>query len=354
MCINSLMEDMKKYMVKLTSMVKSSGCASKLSPLSLHSVLDSLPKREDSNLILGYDSSDDAFVYDLKDGRVLVETVDFFPPMVDDPYTFGEVAACNALSDVYAMGGDVDVCLSLMCFPSCLDLSIMREILLGGMDKVKESGGIIAGGHTISSAEPKYGLCVTSIMKREDVWTNRGARVGDSIVLTKSLGVGILNTMMKGEESTKEEDEGVVDSMTRLNKRAKDIARKYTVHAATDVTGFSLLGHSGEVALSSNVEVHITFSRLPLLKGALRGAEYGFLPEGMYNNYDYMKDKVLFSPHLDQKEQDIALSPETSGGLLLFMSHEDAVSFCSEIDKDYCAIIGDVRERGNYLVTLDK
>lgn len=339
--------------VNLTTMVKSSGCASKLPPRLLHSVLNSLPVYKDDHLILGYENSDDAFVYDLEDGRVLIETVDFFPPMVDDPYIFGEVAAANALSDIYAMGGEPSVCLSLLCFPSCLDLSVMKNILQGGSDKVRESGAIVAGGHSISDREPKYGLCVTSIMKKEDVWKNSGARVGDVVVLTKALGVGILNTMIKGGEASKSEEEAVIDSMIRLNKTSRTYTKGLNVHAATDVTGFSLLGHSCEVAEASNVTISINFSSLPLLPGALRGARFGFLSEGTYNNYDYVKDKVLFSPSLLREEKDLCLSPETSGGLLLFMNKSDGEAFCSKINKDYCKIIGVVKEKSDYLVSLE-
>lgn len=281
-----------------------------------------------------------------------VQTVDFFPPMVDDPFTFGEVAAANALSDIYAMGGEPNVAMNLLCFPSCLDLSVMDEILRGGIEKVKEAGAVIAGGHTISDPTPKYGLCVTSFMKKDEIWPNTGAKAGDVIVLTKALGVGIINTANKGGEADGEAAKAAVDSMTRLNKRARDTARPLSVHAATDVTGFSLMGHSTEVANGSLVTLVIDSSSLPVLPTALELARYGFLPEGMYHNLDYTAPFVHFSPSVAQNMRDLSLDPQTSGGLLLCMSPDDAVTFTSLYSEDYVRVIGEVKKRGDWAVEL--
>jgi selenide,water dikinase len=330
--------------VKLTSMVKTSGCAAKLPPEKLHRVIDNLPLMKNDRLLEGFESADDALVYQVTDDIVSVQTVDFFPPMVDDPYVFGQVAAANALSDVYAMGGEPAVAMNLLCFPSCLDLDVMDKILRGGISKVKEAGAVIAGGHTIADPTPKYGLCVTGYMHRDAVWSNKGARVGDAVVLTKALGVGIVNTAAKGGEAPPESIADAVDSMTRLNRKARDIASKYTVHAATDVTGFSLAGHSQECAAASGVTVEFRIYDLPLIKGAAELARFGLIPEGRYTNEDYLYDKVSFSADIPQELVDIAYDPQTSGGLLLFMPPEDAEAFVKEMDMDCCKVVGKVTE----------
>ena len=328
--------------VKLTSMVKTSGCAAKLPPEKLHRVIDNLPLMKSDKLLEGFESADDALVYSVTDDIVSVQTVDFFPPMVDDPFIFGEVAAANALSDVYAMGGEPAVAMNLLCFPSCLELDVMDKILRGGIQKVKEAGAVIAGGHTIADPTPKYGLCVTGYMKKDEVWSNSGAKVGDVVVLTKALGVGIVNTAAKGGEASKESIDAAVDSMTRLNKEARDKARKYTVHAATDVTGFSLAGHSQECAAGSGVTIEYDINELPTIEGALELARFGLIPDGRYTNEDYLFDKVRFEEGIPQELIDLAYDPQTSGGLLLFMPEEDAKAFVKDMDKPYCKLIGRV------------
>lgn len=343
----------KKSEVRLTAMVKTSGCAAKLPPEALHSVIDMLPVHKSSRLVEGFETSDDALVYRVSEDIVAIETVDFFPPMVDDPYIFGQVAAANALSDVYAMGGEPNVAMNLLCFPSCLDLSVMEKILLGGLDKVHEAGAVIAGGHTIADPTPKYGLCVTGFMKESDVWSNKGARVGDVLVLTKALGVGIINTAVKGGEASEESSKEAIASMTRLNKEGRDAARDLSVHAATDITGFSLAGHSYEMASSSEVSFEIDTNSLPVIIGALELARFGFIPEGMYNNLDYVSDKVSFSESLSQEMKDLCCDPQTSGGLLFSLPAHDATVLLSRMDKQYCKIIGRVvekREKSVYFV----
>lgn len=336
--------------IRLTSLVKTSGCAAKLPPDKLHSVIDNLPLMKDENLIGGFETADDALVYRVNDDTVCVQTVDFFPPMVDDPYVFGQVAAANALSDIYAMGGTPSVAMNLMCFPSCLDLDVMNRILLGGMDKVREAGAVIAGGHTISDPTPKYGLCVTSFMNPKDVWANKGAKEGDAIVITKALGAGIINTAAKVDEASEQACRDVIDSMTRLNKHARDVARKYKVHAATDITGFSLSGHSSEVAAASDVTLSIEVNKLPLMADVLDLASFGFIPEGRYTNEDYLFDKVHFEKGISREMKDVCYDPQTSGGLLLFMSVEEAEKYVEEMNMDCCQIIGTVVSRLDCLV----
>lgn len=334
---------------RLTELVRSSGCNAKLPPGDLHAVLSSLPFVEDPRLIGGYEKNDDAFVYDLGDGRVMIETVDFFPPMVDDPVAFGEIAASNAFSDIYAMGAEPVTALSLMCFPSCLPLSTMRSIMLGAMNKGEEAGCVIAGGHTISDREPKFGLAVTAIAPKESVWTNHGAESGDVLVLTKKLGAGIMMTAHKGGET---EALDAIESMRTLNKRARDAARDLTVHAATDVTGFSLLGHSSEMAEGSEKTIEIDFPSLCFFDEATSFARFGFIPEGRYTNEDYIGKKVMFSPSLDKAAHDLLFSPETSGGLLLSMPEHDALKLIERLGAP-SAIIGSVKEKGVYPVIVN-
>lgn len=331
--------------IRLTSMVKTSGCAAKLPPEKLHRIIDNLPLMKSDRLLEGFESADDALVYQVTDDIVSVQTVDFFPPMVDDPFVFGQVAAANALSDVYAMGGSPAVAMNLLCFPSCLDLEVMDQILRGGICKVKEAGAVIAGGHTIADPTPKYGLCVTGFMNKSEVWSNKGARQGDAVVLTKALGVGVVNTAAKADEASSESVEQAVDSMTRLNKIARDTALKYHVHAATDVTGFSLAGHSQECAAASGVSIEIDTSSLPLINGALELARFGFIPEGRYTNEDYLFEKVQFSSSIPQELIDICYDPQTSGGLLLFMPQSDAEAYVREMNLPCCRIIGRVLEK---------
>lgn len=326
--------------VKLTSMVKTSGCAAKMPPDRLHMVIDNLPRMESDRLLEGFETSDDALVYSVTDDIVSVQTVDFFPPMVDDPYTFGQIAAANALSDIYAMGGVPNVAMNLLCFPGCLEPEVMKQILLGGIDKVKEAGAVIAGGHTIADPTPKYGLCVTAFMNRNDVWTNKGAVEGDCIVLTKALGCGIINTAAKAGEADGESVDAAVASMTCLNRKARDLGVGFHVHAATDVTGFSLSGHAGEVARASGVSLVIDTRALPVLPGALELARFGFLPEGRYTNEDYLTGEIAFSADVSQEMRDLTFDPQTSGGLLLFLERGEAEEFVARMGSDCCRIIG--------------
>ena len=330
---------------KLTSLVRSSGCNAKLPPGDLHQVLAGLPPFHSEALIAGYESADDAFVYDLGSGKVLIETVDFFPPMVDDPFLFGEIAAANALSDIYAMGAEPAVALSIACFPSCLPLSDLKSIMLGARSRTDEAGCAIAGGHTISDREPKFGLAVTAIHDKDSVWTNGGAEIGDLLVLTKKLGVGILMTASKGGECPEDAYNDAVSAMRTLNKHARDAALEYRVHAATDVTGFSLLGHVSEMAEASGCTIKISGGSLPIHRSVYELASFGFLPEGRYTNEDYIGDKVVFPSAFDPVLRDMMFSPETSGGLLLSMPERDAADYVRRMDGE-AWIIGSVSPEG--------
>ncbi|MBN1066889.1 selenide, water dikinase SelD [Clostridium botulinum] len=340
--------------IKLTSLTKNSGCAAKIGPGVLHSVLSSLPKFEDENLIVGFDTSDDACVYKINDDTVVIKTVDFFPPMVDDPYTFGQVAAANALSDVYAMGGNPSIAINLICFPSCLDISIMREILAGGYDKVKEAGAVIAGGHTIADPTPKYGLCVSGFARPEEILSNSNAKTGDVIILTKPLGIGIMNTAAKAELIDEKKIKEVTSIMSTLNKYAKECTLGLEIHSCTDVTGFGLIGHSYEMASGSKKTIEIFSESIPIIDGALDYAKMGIIPEGMYNNLDYLKDKFAVGANISQELQDVLIDPQTSGGLLLSLPEKQAKEFLSRIENftPYARIIGQVLDKGDKPIVI--
>ncbi|MCH3916050.1 MAG: selenide, water dikinase SelD [Spirochaetia bacterium] len=331
-------------------MVKTSGCAAKLAPAILDSVLSSLPKMSCDKLVEGFGGNEDALVYDLGEGNALVETVDFFPPMVDDPRTFGRIAAANAISDVYAMGCTPALALNILCIPSCLDSSVMREILLGGQEKVAEAGAVVAGGHTISDPTPKYGVCVSGFGRIASIWRNQGAMIGDVLVLTKKIGTGIIMTASKGEMVEQDSFDAAVSSMQMLNRKASESARDLAVHAATDVTGFSLLGHSLEMAGKGDVTLRIEGNKVPLMPHVLELANFGLLPEGMYNNRDFVLGKVDFNG-ISQQMQDVLLDPQTSGGLLFSMPVGDAEKLRDRLDGN-AWIIGEVLPRGDKLLVV--
>lgn len=338
---------MSKKNVPLTSLVKTSGCAAKLGPGALHSVLLKLPSFSSPNLLVGFESSDDACVYKINDTTAAIQTVDFFPPMVDDPYTFGQIAAANALSDIYAMGANPATAMNLLCFPSCLELEVMEEILRGGCSKVKEAGAVIAGGHTISDPTPKYGLCVTGFSHPDKILTNSSAKNGDVIVLTKPIGTGILSTAAKAGLLNEHQQKQSADIMCTLNKYAKEALEGFTVNACTDVTGFSLAGHAYEMAVGSGKTIEIYASQVPKLEGALDFAAMGIIPEGMYNNLDYLQDKIVFNHQLPQNLKDTLLDPQTSGGLLVSLPESEAREFLKRMEShsSWTRIIGQVTEK---------
>lgn len=311
-------------------------------------MLRKLPKPTDPNLIVGIETSDDAGVYKINDETALIQTVDFFTPMVDDPYTFGQIAAANSLSDVYAMGGRPLTALNIVGFPiNCLDAHILADILRGGYDKVSEAGAVIAGGHTIEDQEPKYGLSVTGVIHPRQVWTNAGARVDDCLILTKPLGTGILVTAAKAEMFSTEF--GIaVESMRTLNKQAAEILRSFTVHACTDVTGFGLLGHASEMAAGSRKSIVISQKALPILAGAVEAASMGLVPGGAYANREYLR-KISFAGQVPEPVRDVCFDPQTSGGLLVSLPREEgeaAIRALRAAGVSCAAIIGEVTGEG--------
>jgi selenide, water dikinase len=268
-------------------------------------------------LLVGLAAADDAAVYRLNERQALVTTTDFFPPVVDDPYDFGAIAAANALSDVYAMGGRPLYAINLVAFPDNLDRDILRDILRGGAEKVAEAGAVIAGGHSVVDREPKYGLAVTGIVDPDHIFTKGGARPGDVLLLTKPLGTGIITTALKNERAGAGDVLTAVDCMKLLNRQAAEAAHLAGAQAVTDVTGFGLLGHAQEMAGPGQVAFRFNLSALPWLPGTLAYAEAGAFPGGMGRNRDYFTPWVQFAPEVDLLLQDMLWTPETSGGLLV-------------------------------------
>lgn len=281
--------------------------------------------QSDPSLLVGFDRNDDACVYKVNDELALVQTVDFFPPVVDDPYTFGQVAAANALSDVYAMGGEPKTCLNIMGVPRDFPKEVIREILRGGYDKVYEAGAVVAGGHTILDEEPKYGLSVTGFVHPDKFYRNCGAKPGDALILTKPLGTGILATAAKAGLLSGEDQKAMIRIMTELNKKARDVFVQHEIHACTDVTGFGLMGHLFEMVNGTDCEVLVDTAAVDILPAALEFARMGVLAEGMYRNRDYCAEQVD-EGGLQTAVCDALFDPQTSGGLLAAVAPQDAES----------------------------
>ena len=334
--------------IKLTKLANCAGCGAKVGAGTLARLLDGLPIHADSNLLVGFDKSDDAAVYRVSDELALVQTVDFFPPIADDPFLFGQIAAANALSDVYAMGGEPRIALNLLCVPKSMPDSAVHDLLRGGYSKVYEAGAVIAGGHSILDEEPKYGLCVTGFVHPNHILTNAGAQPGDVLFLTKPLGAGILTTAAKADLCPPDVLQAVYARMTTLNRAARDTMVQFRVHACTDVTGFGLLGHALEMAQGSGVQIKLNVSALPIPSEALELARMGILPEGMYRNRKYAEPFVM-ADGIPLEIQDTLYDTQTSGGLLIAVDPNDADALAETMQKtvpDACRI-GTVSEYSN-------
>ena len=301
-----------------------------MAPGALAQVLGDLPNVHNDNLLVGFDTSDDASVFRVGENLGLVQSIDFFPPMVDDPFLFGQIAAANSLSDIYAMGGRPSHAMNLLCIPSCLGVEVAGQILAGGADKCVEAGCSIAGGHTINDDEPKYGLAVTGFVHPDRVLTNSGARPGDVLLLTKPIGIGVLTTAQKAEMLSVEGRALAEELMTTLNKSARDAMVKYRVHACTDVTGFGLLGHSYEMAQGSDVELELEVDAIDLIPEALEFANMGLLPAGMYRNRAFAEVGVD-AGETALCRQDLLYDPQTAGGLLMAVDPADAEALYREL-----------------------
>ena len=313
----------------------------------LDSILRRLPRPTDPNVLVGFDTNDDAGVYLLGPEMAMVQTVDFFTPIVDDPYTFGQIAAANSLSDVYAMGGKPVSALSIVGFPDQGDPEILEQIIRGGLAKMAEAKCSVIGGHSIRNDDIQFGYAVTGIINPQRIWRNVGARAGDVLLLTKSIGTGVLSTALKKDGATPASSEGAAASMAELNRAAAEALQEIQnksgaetpIHALTDVTGFGLLGHAREMALGSPlrgiepVSLEIDHSAVPYLPGALEAARGGFLPGGLMNNRDFVGDCVSFRKGIPQEYRDLLFDPQTSGGLLIAISAESADASINALER---------------------
>ena len=317
--------------------------------------MGNLPKFHDENLLVGVETSDDAAIYKVSDDLALIQTLDFFTPVVDDPYLFGQIAAANSLSDVYAMGGEPKTALNIVGFPNCLDPKILGRILEGGASKVLESGAVLAGGHSIQDDEPKYGLSVTGFVNPKKIFKNYGSKPGDAIILTKQIGSGLINTAIKAEMAEKSQIDEVVTVMTSLNKKAKEVIENYNISACTDITGFGLAGHAMEMASSSDVTFELDVKNVPYIEGALDMAKMGLVPAGTYNNKNYISEDVL-SENIEEYYLDALYDPQTSGGLMITLPQcevENIMKDFAEKNMDTkVAVIGRVIEKSTKSIIL--
>ena len=341
--------------IKLTHMTKTAGWAAKIGPGTLAQVLGNLPKFHDENLLVGVETSDDAAIYKVNDELALIQTLDFFTPVVDDPYLFGQIAAANSLSDVYAMGGEPRTALNIVGFPSCLDPKILGRIWEGGASKVLEAGAILAGGHSIQDDEPKYGLSVTGFVNPNKIFKNYGSQPGDVIIITKQVGSGLINTAIKAEMAEKSQIDEVVTVMTSLNKKAKEVIENYPISACTDITGFGLAGHAVEMAASSKVTFEIDVNKVPYIDGALEMAKMGLVPAGTYNNKDYISGDVE-SINIEECYLDLMYDPQTSGGLLITLAESEVENIMKDFENKNMdtkvAVIGRVLEKQEKSIVL--
>ena len=368
--------------IRLTETVKAGGCASKLSPAVLDKVLGKLPRQHDPNVLVGFDHADDAGVYKIASDLALVQTVDFFTPIVDDPYTFGQIAATNALSDVYAMGGRPITALAHVCFPVSGDLEVLGQILAGGLSKMIEANCTVVGGHSIRDEETKFGYSVTGLIDPTRIFTNGGAQPGDRLLFTKALGTGVISTAIKNGTAKQSWIDAATRSMTTLNKIASEIIVAFCssqleatsnhvgtglrpvqaerssasspVHSLTDVTGFGLIGHAREMALASNVCLRFRLNQIPVLEGALDCIRAGNIPGGLKNNRDFAECVVGYEEGIAEELKTMLFDPQTAGGLLIAVASEHASELLRVLQAGGVPAveIGEVVERTKPLITV--
>lgn len=349
--------------VRLTTTAKAAGCAAKLSPSVLDAVLKRLPRQQNPDVIVGFETSDDAAVYRLSDELAIVQTVDFFTPIVDDPELFGQVAATNALSDVYAMGGQPISALTIVAFPAASPSEILEQILRGGLAKMSEANCTVVGGHSIRDDELKFGYAVTGVIHPKKVWKNVGARPGDALILTKPIGTGVISTALKQGGADQSWVAEATASMTRLNRDAADALHEMQssapetqnpIHAVTDITGFALLGHAREMAIGTGVSIRIDHKLIEYLRGAIEAARRGFFSAGMKNNRDFVESCVNFAPNVPDEFRALLFDPQTSGGLLAAVSLEFASDTLTALSRRGISgrIIGEVLAKQSPLLEV--
>jgi selenide,water dikinase len=319
-------------------------------------VLGKLARQHDPNVLVGFDKADDAGVYKISATQALVQTVDFFTPVVDDPYTFGQIAATNSLSDVYAMGGKPLSALGIVCFPDKGDLEVLERIMGGGLSKMMEAGCVVIGGHSVRDPEIKFGYAVTGMIHPEKVWANAGAQILDALILTKGLGTGVISTAIKQGKAKQAWIDAAIQSMTTLNARAAEIASsgKFVIHAATDITGFGLIGHAREMAAGSGVSLRLDSAKVPLLEGAIDCVRAGLIPGGLNNNRDFAECMVSYDQNVPEEIRTILFDPQTAGGLLLSVARADAAPLLVALQNAGVAAveIGEVLPPGKPLIQV--
>ncbi len=333
----------------LLTTVQQGGCSAKLPPQLLNRVLDKIEFQSDKNLLVDASTHDDAAVWKLNEETAIIYTTDFFPPVCSDPYQFGQISAANALSDIYAMGGEALTALNIVMFPSeRIDISVLTEILKGGADKAEEAGIIIAGGHTIDDFPPKYGLAVIGKVHPNKIITNKRAKKSDVLILTKPIGTATIIAGHRIGEVSEDNYTVALESMKLLNKKASELMQKYNVKCATDITGFSLIGHALEVAKASNVTIKIETDRVPLLKGSYELTDIACIPGASFRNLKYVEDYVTFKGDLDYNLKMLTLDAQTSGGLLICCPDSNVENLLFELKNSfypYSSIIGQVVEK---------
>jgi selenide,water dikinase len=348
----------------------------------LDKVLGKLARQHDPNVLVGFDHADDAGVYQIAPDQALVQTVDFFTPIVDDPYTFGQIAATNSLSDVYAMGGKPLTALALVCFPDKADLDILERILAGGLSKMVEAGCTVIGGHSIRDEETKFGYSITGLIHPKKIYANQGAKPGDALILTKAIGTGVISTAIKKEKARPEWIDAAIRSMTTLNKQAAEVITNpetamtrvgedplvrpversstahspdaYSVHAMTDITGFGLIGHLREMLLASNVSATISASAVPVLEGALECVAQGHIPGGLNNNRDFAECTVEYDSEVPANIRTILYDPQTAGGLLIAAANGEQLLSRLQAAAIPAAKIGEIQQKTKPLISITK
>ena len=342
--------------IQLTRTVKGAGWASKLSPGDLAQALCGLDFPTDKNVLVGLGNADDAGVYQISEDLALIQTVDFFTPIVDDPYDFGRIGAANALSDVYAMGGVPKTAMNLVAYPmQKLGMDVLRAVLAGGIEKLKEAETVLIGGHSIEDDEFKYGLSVTGFVHPKRIFSNKGLHAGDCLILTKPLGTGIINTAVKGGLASTETIAEVTELMTELNKTASEVMKSFPVTACTDVTGFGLLGHLAEMVFGTDISVKIESRTVPVLPEALEFAAMGFVPAGAHRNRSFRQKMVKLAGDISPIMRDVLFDPQTSGGLLIGCPEKHATELKKRLFAEgvkNTAIIGKVYDNEKEMINI--
>ena len=345
--------------IKLTSYSSGAGWACKINPKDLGKILEKLNENnlELPNNVIGYESSDDCSIYPIDNNNLLIQSLDFFTPIVDSPYDFGRIAAANSLSDIYAMGGKPIFALNITCFPTDdLPLEVLHEILRGGSDIAKQAGIPILGGHSIKDKEPKYGLVVSGIVNKKQIIRNNNAKINDNLILTKPIGTGIISTAIKRKIATSNDIKNIVNIMTDLNNKSSNAMNKVKVNACTDITGYGLLGHLKEMCESSKVQANINFEKIPLIDNTIDFSKNGIIPGGTKRNFEYVNDFISFNKNLPMFKKLIMSDAQTSGGLLISVSEKNTNYLIDELKKQKClttSVIGNISNKeSDYLINV--